>query len=91
MTALSYDGAVEEALCFGWIDSTMRAMDDGRFRQLFTPRRPGGTWARTNKARVERLLAAALTTGTRAAARDEADGSRMSAAARGGPQAHGLR
>jgi uncharacterized protein YdeI (YjbR/CyaY-like superfamily) len=56
-TALTYDDAVEEALCFGWIDSTARRLDDDRFTVLFTPRKPGGTWARTNKARVERLIA----------------------------------
>ena len=56
-TALTYDDAVEEALCFGWIDSTARRLDDDRYTVLFTPRKRGGTWARTNKARVERLIA----------------------------------
>lgn len=56
-TSLTYDQAVEEALTFGWIDSTVNRLDEHRFRQLFTPRRPGGTWARSNKQRVERLLA----------------------------------
>jgi uncharacterized protein YdeI (YjbR/CyaY-like superfamily) len=56
-TALTYDEAVEEALCFGWIDSTARRLDNDRYTVLFTPRKRGGTWARTNKARVERLIA----------------------------------
>lgn len=56
-TALTYDDAVEEALCFGWIDSTARRLDDDRYTVLYTPRKRGGTWARANKARVERLTA----------------------------------
>jgi uncharacterized protein YdeI (YjbR/CyaY-like superfamily) len=56
VTALTYDDAVEEALCFGWIDSTARRLDDDRYTVLYTPRKRGGTWARTNKARVERLI-----------------------------------
>ena len=60
VTELSYEDAVEEALCFGWIDSTVNRLDADRFKQLFTPRKPGGTWARTNKERVERLIAAGL-------------------------------
>jgi uncharacterized protein YdeI (YjbR/CyaY-like superfamily) len=59
-TALTYDDAVEEALCFGWIDSTARRLDDDRYTVLYTPRKRGGTWARTNKARVERLTAEGL-------------------------------
>jgi uncharacterized protein YdeI (YjbR/CyaY-like superfamily) len=62
VTELTYDDAVEEALCFGWIDSTTRALDADRFQQLFTPRKPGGTWARSNKERVERLTHAGLMT-----------------------------
>ncbi|MHB1341871.1 MAG: YdeI/OmpD-associated family protein [Coriobacteriia bacterium] len=58
VTSLDYDAAVEEALCFGWIDSTVNRLDADRFKQLFTPRRRGGTWSRSNKARVERLIAA---------------------------------
>jgi uncharacterized protein YdeI (YjbR/CyaY-like superfamily) len=57
VTSLTYEDAVEEALAFGWIDSTTHAFDADRQTVLFTPRKPGGTWARTNKARVERLTA----------------------------------
>lgn len=58
VTTLTYDDAVEEALCFGWIDSVVHKLDDDRFRQLFTPRRPRSTWSLLNKQRVERLIAA---------------------------------
>jgi len=61
-TALTYDDAVEEALCFGWIDSVVNRLDEHRFKQLLTPRKPGGTWARSNKERVERLMAQGLMT-----------------------------
>jgi len=57
VTTLTYDEAVEEALCFGWIDSTVNRLDDDRFRQLFTPRKPNSSWAPSNKARVARLIA----------------------------------
>jgi uncharacterized protein YdeI (YjbR/CyaY-like superfamily) len=53
---LAYVDAVEEALCYGWIDSTLRSLDDARYMQLFTPRKPKSTWARTNKTRVARLI-----------------------------------
>jgi uncharacterized protein YdeI (YjbR/CyaY-like superfamily) len=58
--AVGYDAAVEEALCFGWIDSMERRIDDERFRLLFTPRRPRSRWSASNVERVERLLAAGL-------------------------------
>lgn len=53
---LAYADAVEEALCYGWIDSTLRSLDDGRYMQLFTPRKPKSTWSRLNKTRVARLI-----------------------------------
>lgn len=55
--APGYEEAVEEALCWGWIDTTARRFDEMRYLGLFTPRRPDGTWARSNKERVERLIA----------------------------------
>jgi len=61
-TALTYEDAVEEAVRFGWIDSTTHRLDADRFRQLFTPRKPGSTWSQSNKARVERLEARGLMT-----------------------------
>jgi uncharacterized protein YdeI (YjbR/CyaY-like superfamily) len=62
VTELSYDDAVEEGLCFGWIDSVAGRLDEARFTTRFTPRKPGGTWARTNKVRIERLIAEGLMT-----------------------------
>ncbi len=55
---LDYEAAVEEALCFGWIDSTARPVDADRSRLYFAPRKPRSGWAATNKARLERLIAA---------------------------------
>jgi len=57
---LPYEAVIEEALCFGWVDSTARTLDSERSMMLMTPRKPSSTWARTNKERVERLLAAGL-------------------------------
>ena len=54
---LEYEAAVEEALCFGWVDSTGRQLDDERGQLYFAPRKPRSAWAATNKARVERLIA----------------------------------
>ncbi len=52
---LLYLDAVEEALCFGWIDSVMRRDSTGVILQRFSPRRKGSTWSELNKARCERL------------------------------------
>lgn len=57
VTPLAYEQAVEEALAFGWIDSTVNRLDEHRVKQLYTPRRRGSTWALSNKCRVERLAA----------------------------------
>jgi uncharacterized protein YdeI (YjbR/CyaY-like superfamily) len=54
---LDYQEAVEEALCFGWVDSTGGRVDDERSKLYFAPRKPRSAWAATNKARVERLIA----------------------------------
>jgi len=53
----SYEQAVEEALCFGWIDGQAK-LDDALTTLWFAPRRAGSVWARSNKERVERLIAA---------------------------------
>jgi len=55
-----YDAVVEEALCFGWIDSLPRKLDETRTMLLLSPRKPGSAWSGVNKARIERLLAAGL-------------------------------
>ena len=54
---VEYEDAVEEALCFGWIDSQGGNVDERRSRQYFAPRKPTSGWAATNKERVERLIA----------------------------------
>jgi uncharacterized protein YdeI (YjbR/CyaY-like superfamily) len=53
--AFDYEAAVCEALRYGWIDATVRPLDDDRAMQWFSPRRKGSVWARSNKMRVERL------------------------------------
>ncbi|MFN8638184.1 MAG: YdeI/OmpD-associated family protein [Dehalococcoidia bacterium] len=59
---VAYADAVEEALCFGWIDSRPNKIDDERYRQLFTPRKAGSAWSRINKERAARLIEAGLMT-----------------------------
>jgi uncharacterized protein YdeI (YjbR/CyaY-like superfamily) len=56
-TSLSYDQALDEALCFGWIDGQVRRLDERTFRQRFTPRRARSGWSRRNVGLVERLVA----------------------------------
>jgi uncharacterized protein YdeI (YjbR/CyaY-like superfamily) len=56
-TTLGYDGALEEAICFGWIDGQVGRRDEGTFRQRFTPRRARSRWSERNVGIVERLLA----------------------------------
>jgi uncharacterized protein YdeI (YjbR/CyaY-like superfamily) len=51
-----YDDAVEEALCFGWIDSTVKRIDEGKYAQRFTPRKPDSGWSEVNMRRMERLI-----------------------------------
>jgi uncharacterized protein YdeI (YjbR/CyaY-like superfamily) len=55
--AVPYEDLVEESLCYGWVDSRARGVDAARGSILMTPRRPRGTWARSNKERVARLTA----------------------------------
>ncbi|MEJ2888868.1 YdeI/OmpD-associated family protein [Actinomycetospora aeridis] len=57
---VGYEDSVEQALCFGWIDSTTRSLDDERTAMWFSPRRRGSGWARSNKQRIARLEAAGL-------------------------------
>lgn len=53
---ISYDDAVLEALAFGWIDSTVKKIDDFRFAQRFSPRRKGSVLSQMNKERVRELI-----------------------------------
>lgn len=57
---LSYAEAVEEALCFGWIDSLPRKLDETRYQLYFSPRKKGSVWSAVNKKRLEQLRAAGL-------------------------------
>ncbi len=51
-----YEAAVEEAVCFGWIDGFMKSLDADTFVLRFSPRRRGGIWSVSNQKRVERLI-----------------------------------
>ena len=53
---LEYSDAVEEALCFGWIDSTLRPLDDEKYMQRFTPRKSNSGWSALNKQRIEKMI-----------------------------------
>ena len=54
---MSWSQAVDEALCFGWIDTVVRRVDDDRHYQRFTPRKPQSTWSAVNIDKAERLIA----------------------------------
>src|SRR4051812_23987214 len=58
--SLTWQEGVEEALCFGWIDSLRKPVDDTYLKHLSTPRKSKSTWSAINKAAVERLIAAGL-------------------------------
>ncbi len=74
--ACPYPEVVEEALCFGWIDSTVNTLDEERGLQLITPRKAKSSWTRLNRRRVEAMEAAGLMTdaGRRAVAVAQANG-----------------
>ncbi len=55
-TSLTYDEALEEALCHGWIDGQVRRRDERTYRQRFTPRRARSSWSKRNVETLERLL-----------------------------------
>jgi len=54
--SVAYNDAVEEALCYGWIDGKIQRMDDERYKQRFTPRRKNSIWSELNKQRAERMI-----------------------------------
>jgi uncharacterized protein YdeI (YjbR/CyaY-like superfamily) len=56
--SLPYNDAVEEALCFGWIDSIIKGLDDESRAQRYSPRRPGAAFSQLNKERLRRLIPA---------------------------------
>ncbi len=49
VTCLGYDDAVEEALCYGWVDSIIKRLDDQCYLRKFTPRRAGSVWSAVNR------------------------------------------
>jgi uncharacterized protein YdeI (YjbR/CyaY-like superfamily) len=55
--AVAYDDAVREALCYGWIDSVVKPLDEERTIALYTPRKAGSGWSRSNKERLKELIA----------------------------------
>ncbi len=69
--------AIEEALCFGWVDSKPNVLDEERFMKLFTPRKPKSPWSKLNKRRVEQLITEGLMmqAGLEKIAASKADGS----------------
>jgi uncharacterized protein YdeI (YjbR/CyaY-like superfamily) len=74
--SLSYDQAVEEAICYGWIDSQIRSLDQERFARRFTPRREGSEWPSYNKQRALKMLREGrMTQAGRALLPDEVRGS----------------
>jgi uncharacterized protein YdeI (YjbR/CyaY-like superfamily) len=69
---VKYDEAVEEALCFGWIDSLPRKLDHERSMLKFTPRKPKSVWSKLNRTRVEKLIKQKLMTAAGMARIEEA-------------------
>jgi len=75
-TTVTYDEALEAALCYGWIDTQVKRLDDTYYLQRFTPRRARSKWSKTNRAAATRLIAAGLMKepGLRAVESAKADG-----------------
>ena len=57
-TGITYDDAVEEAVCYGWIDVQTKGMDEARYALRLTPRRRGSSWSESNKARALKMVLA---------------------------------
>ena len=62
VATISWNEAVDEALCFGWIDSVRKTIDHEKFVQFFSKRKPKSVWSKINKAKVEQLIAEELMT-----------------------------
>ena len=75
-TTLTYDEALEEAICHGWVDGQLAKGDEYTFRRRFTPRRPAGAWSKRNMAIAVRLIEEGRMhrTGLRAVEQAKADG-----------------
>ena len=61
-TCVEYEVSVEEALCFGWIDSIIKKLDDTKYTRKFTPRKMSSQWSLSNKKRVNQLIKEGLMT-----------------------------
>jgi uncharacterized protein YdeI (YjbR/CyaY-like superfamily) len=59
---ISWSEAVDEALCFGWIDSVRKTLDNETFIQFFSKRKPNGTWSKVNKEKIRQLIESGLMT-----------------------------
>jgi uncharacterized protein YdeI (YjbR/CyaY-like superfamily) len=60
--SISYEEAVEEAICFGWIDGQVQAVDADRYRQRFSPRTNKSRWSELNISRAKKMISAGLMT-----------------------------
>lgn len=60
--SLPYEDSVEEALCYGWIDSIIKKIDEERYLRKYTPRSPGSVWSATNVSRIKKMIAAGKVT-----------------------------
>jgi len=62
MSSVIYSEAVDEALCFGWIDSKSKPLDNEKFMQFFSKRKTNSVWSKVNKEKIERLTKEGLMT-----------------------------
>ena len=62
MPTITWSEAVDEALCFGWIDSQAKPVDEEKYMQFFCRRKPNGTWSKVNKEKIKQLVEAGLIT-----------------------------
>jgi uncharacterized protein YdeI (YjbR/CyaY-like superfamily) len=75
--SINWGAAVDQALCFGWIDSKVQSLDDKRYRQYFSVRKPGSGWSKVNKDKIARLTKEGMMApaGATAVTRAKTDGS----------------
>ena len=59
---VAYEDSIEEALCFGWVDSIIQKVDDSRYARKFTPRKESSKWSTVNKRRAEKMISTGLMT-----------------------------
>lgn len=62
LPSIPYEDAVEQALCFGWIDSLIKKLDENQYARKFTPRREGSKWSASNKKRVKKMIDSGMMT-----------------------------